>query len=612
MKTLNLGIFAHIDAGKTTLTEQILHIAGIIPSPGTIEEGTTESDTLRIEIEKGISVLSTLIQFDASQIRPGFRINLLDTPGHLDFRRQVESVLDSIDLAIVLVDGTRGVESQTILLHDELRNKKIPEIFFINKLDKGADQLAEVLVSLEELLGRTPTIVFHESDYSYIWKDPGRFSERNHLELLEWSEDFSAEYLNHPANLHSLSRQGLTRGIVEGRLYPILGGSAYFGQGVRELLELVSMLEFPIPTLLPGEDMIVSKRILHPELGRLTIGRALCDIKKGNTYLTRNQPLVLRNFYHLRGDRWTELDSVSAGDMFASPDLNSIPPHQDPFESNFVSVWEPFAGEDRAALWENLSELAWEDTSYQLRENPELGNFELYGRGELHLEIARHRLEETFKKKFSIGNFSVARYELPQKMVKKLALEHVAFGEKLSSGKLVANLRDTADFSKRIAFEVSLPEKIQNAITTGFHEALSRGNYHLEVLGMELSVVSYEEPAENSEAVPALLKVAVVGGLRNSISDCTVLIGPLSDLEVAVEDGYVGNVLSLLQKREAQILDIKKMFSGKSLIIARAGTENLLGFSGALRNMTKGTGISYQRNAFNPENYIVINESKPR
>jgi elongation factor G len=129
---------------------------------------------------------------------------------------------------------------------------------------------------------------------------------------------------------------------------------------------------------------------------------------------------------------------------------------------------------------------------------------------------------------------------------------------------------------------------------------------------LDLVVESYEEPTIYSDKTPSLLKVAVVSGLRNSLLDQTVMIGPVSDLEITVDDSYVGNVLSLLQKREGQITDIRKSFSGKSLIIARAGTENLLGFSGALRNMTKGTGISYQRNSFNPENYLVLNESKPR
>lgn len=612
MKTINLGIFAHIDAGKTTLTERILHIAGVIPSPGTIQEGTTESDTLLVEIEKGISVLSSLIQFDASKISPGLKINLLDTPGHLDFRSQVESVLDCIDIAVVVIDGSRGVESQTLLLHQELSDKNIPEIFFINKLDRAEDQLSDTLVSLEELLGRTPIIPFHEKDYSYLWKNPELFTERQHLEILEWSDELSSEYILSPENLYSISIKALYDGIASSKLFPVLGGSAYFGKGVEELLELISGLNFQIPDSLPGESIILSKRMVHPELGRLTIARALKDFQEGAVMEVKGQKVPINRIVHLAGDRWSDSSQVSRGDLFATADLNQFMPINREADSNFIVILEAYSPEDSGELWDVLIELTWEDPSYIVKKNPETGNIQLYGRGELHLEVARHRLEENFKKNYSIGEYSVARYELLKRMEKKLALEHIAFDEKLSSGKLVANLRDTADFSKRIAFEVSLPEKIQNAITTGFHETMSRGNYHLELMGLELVVESYDEPAILSEKIPSLLKVAVVSGLRNSLLDQTVMIGPVSDLEITVDDSYVGNVLSLLQKREGQIGDIRKSFSGKSLIIARAGTENLLGFSGALRNMTKGTGISYQRNSFNPENYIVLNESKPR
>lgn len=606
MKTINLGIFAHIDAGKTTLTEQILHLAGILPSPGSIEEGTTESDTLKVEIERGISVLCSLLQFNCSTIAEDFRINLLDTPGHLDFRGQVESVLNCIDIAIVLVDGNRGVESQTILLHNELQAKKIPEIFFINKLDRAQDYLADCLVSLEELFGETPHILFNEKDMTFIWKNPENFTERQHLELMEWSEDLSESYLDSPDNLHELSMKGLRKGIIENKIFPVLGGSAYMGFGVRELLELVYLIDPVKPISLPGMDLLISKRIVHGDLGRLTMARTLLPLKVPGRCNFRSEAIEISTAYRLLGENFIEVESLESGDIFVTPDLNSFSPEYPSPENSFVMVIEPYSSEDRQELESVLENLSWEDPVYEVLKNPETGNYQIWGRGELHLDVFCQRLEETFKKKYTIGNFSVASYELLKSMDLKLALEHTAFDNKISSGKLVANLRDTADFSKQIAFEVSLPEKIHNAIKTGFYEALASGNFHLDVMGAKLTVESYQAPIESTDATPSLLKVAVLSGIRNALLGCTSRIGPVSDLEVMVADKDVGNVLSLLQKKEAKVLDIHKKFSGKSLIIARASTQNLLGFSGALRNMTKGTGISYQRNSFNPENYILL------
>ncbi|WCL51077.1 GTP-binding protein [Leptospira sp. GIMC2001] len=612
MKTINLGIFAHIDAGKTTLTEQILHIAGILPSVGTIEEGTTESDTLIVEIERGISVLSSLMQFECKNFDQPFRINLLDTPGHLDFRTQVESVLDSIDLAVVLIDGSRGVESQTIMLHEALSEKNIPEIFFINKLDRAEDFLPESLVSLEELLKKTPPIVFIEGSYNYIWIQPDKFSERTHLELIEWNEELVGEYLSNPNKLYEISRLGLLTGLEKSKLTPVFGGSAYFGQGVRELLDFIGLLNFPIPVPVTGAEIILSKRINHSELGHLTLARTLRDFSCGDMLGCQGQNIPITQAYHLLGDKAISINKIQAGDIFASPDLNNLKSIAPVYDSPFVAIIEAEQSQDRIEIWNALSELSWEDPSYILKEDSSTGSYQLYGRGELHLEIAISRFRELCLKNFAVGELQVARYERCKTMVKKLALEHTAFESKNSSGKLVAILEDTAGFSKHIAFEVSLSEKIHNAISTGFFEALSQGNYHLEVLGAQLTIVSYEPPEAGTEFTPSLLKVALLSGVRQALQDQTELIGPVSDLEVFVDDTYVGNVLSLLQKRSAHIIDIRKRFSDKSQILARVGTENLLGFSGALRNMTKGTGISFQRNTFSPENYNVLNERKAR
>ncbi|PJE01965.1 MAG: hypothetical protein CK427_09175 [Leptospira sp.] len=611
MKIINLGIFAHIDAGKTTLTEQILHIAGAIRTVGSIEDGTTESDSLDIEAERGISILSSLLQFELQTNDSKIKINLLDTPGHLDFRNQVESVLDSIDLAIVVLDGSRGVESQTVLIHKELQDKKVPEIFFINKLDRNPENLSEAIISIEDILGKSPCVLFHEDKNYVIWQNPEKFSEREHLDLFEWNDELSTEYLEQPSRIYDISKRGLFQGIVNQKLTPVLGGSAYFGKGVPDIIHLISQLDFPIPIALDGNELIVSKRMIHAELGKLTFARALKPFRKNNIAHIKNKRIPLNRIYHLFGDKAKEVLSVELGDMFASPDLNVLEPARPTVDSPFAVVVEPDLGEDRNELWEAMSSIVWEDPSYRMEVDSESGSFFLWGQGELHLEIFRDRLLKKFHKKFTYGELKVARYELSKIMEKQIVFEHTAFG-KYSSGKISATLRDTAGFSKLIAFEVSLSEKIQNVVTTGFHEAMSRGNYHLEVLGLECLVHSFEPPEVDSDQSLILIKIAVVSGIRNALSEKTDIIGPISDLEILVDDIHLGSTLSLLQKRNAQVIEVLKKNSSNSMVLARAGTENLLGFSGALRNMTKGTGISYQRNSFNPEKYNVLNERQAR
>ncbi len=613
MKIINLGIFAHIDAGKTTLTEQILHISGVIPSLGSIEEGTTESDTLSVEIERGISILSSLLQFEYKSNTGIIKFNLIDTPGHLDFRNQADSILDTIDIAIVLIDGSRGVESQTTLLHKSLQDKKIPEIFFINKLDRSSDNLSETIISIQDLLKKTPSILFHTNDYHSIWDYPENFSESDHLELIEWNEELSSQYLDDTSLLFELSLSGLKLGIVESQLHPVLGGSAFLGNGVRELLELISLLEFPVPRPNADSDVILSKRINHQELGPITLAKALKDISTNQEFRLQNQIAKVQTIYNLLGDRVTKLDKIHRGDIFVSSDLNNFNHLNNDFQYPYIVVVEPeFAG-DRPELLDFMEAIVWEDSSYKISEDEDTGSILLSGQGELHLDVFQDRLRKFFNKNFTFGELKVARYELSKIMEKQIVFEHIAYGDKISSGKISATLRDTAHFSKQIAFEVSLPEKIQNVVTTAFFEALSRGNNHLEVLGMDCKIHSYEPPSfSNGDQTLVLVKIAVVSGIRSLIAGCTDLVGPVSELEILVADIYLGSVLSLLQKREAQIQEVSKKNSSNSIVFARAGTENLLGFPSALRNMTKGTGVSFQRNIFNSENYNVLNEKKAR
>lgn len=617
MGFINIGIFAHIDAGKTTLTEQILYQCGKIYNPGSIEEGTTESDSLLVEIERGISVLSSILQFSCNSCSSGLEIHLIDTPGHLDFRSQVISIMNAIDIAVVLVDAIRGIESQTQLIYDELSKVKIPKIFFINKLDRGKDYLIDCLVSLEELLGYLPHQLFHEDSFHSIWNYPNEFTEKEHLRLFEWNEDYSEKFLQSPDKLYELSQLGLVHGIWEQKIIPVLGGSAKFGDGVENLIQLLSLLEKSkifhayFKEIKNINNFYPIKRILHPELGRLTISRACRELEISKNYIYNNHYYSFQNFYRLYGYEVESVSKIREGELFASSEANSISWEHPQLEQNFSIRIEPEQPSDFPDLIEVLRDLVWEDPSYRLEYDEEVGSWFVFGNGELHLEVLLSRLQEKFKKNYYVGNISVARYELLKKMEKKLVLEHSAFDTKLSSGRLAVVLRDTANFSKQLAFGVSLSEKLQNAIYTGFQEALSRGNYHLEVLGVELLIQGYEPPSQDHSALLSLMKVAVVGGIRNAIQGLTDIIGPVTYIEVELLDEDIGNVLSLLQKRGAKVLNVHKRQNNWSAIHAKAATENILGISGAIRNMTRGTSISYLRNAFSFQDYVVLEPKGP-
>src|ERR671917_1218392 len=153
MRTLNLGILAHVDAGKTTLTERLLHAAGVIDEIGSVDDGNTRTDSLALERQHGITIKSAVVSFVVDDVR----VNLIDTPGHPDFIAEVERVLGVLDGAVLVISAVEGVQAQTRVLMRTLQRLRIPTVLFINKIDRrGADRERTLQAIADKL---TPSIL---------------------------------------------------------------------------------------------------------------------------------------------------------------------------------------------------------------------------------------------------------------------------------------------------------------------------------------------------------------------------------------------------------------------------------------------------------------------
>src|SRR4029450_3365174 len=153
MRTLNLGILAHVDAGKTTLTERLLFTAGAIDHVGSVDAGTTQTDSLELERERGITIKSAVASFAVGDLA----INIVDTPGHPDFIAEVERVLGVLDGAVLVISAVEGVQPQTPLLMRALQRLRVPTLLFVNKIDRRGASYDGVLRAIAERL--TPAIV---------------------------------------------------------------------------------------------------------------------------------------------------------------------------------------------------------------------------------------------------------------------------------------------------------------------------------------------------------------------------------------------------------------------------------------------------------------------
>src|SRR6187551_2046422 len=153
MRTLNLGILAHVDAGKTTLTERLLYAAGVIDEIGSVDEGSTQTDSLALERQRGITIKTAVVSFVIDDIT----VNLIDTPGHPDFIAEVERVLSVLDGAVLVISAVEGVQAQTRVLMRTLQRLHIPTLIFVNKIDRPGAQDGRVLQAIAERL--TPAII---------------------------------------------------------------------------------------------------------------------------------------------------------------------------------------------------------------------------------------------------------------------------------------------------------------------------------------------------------------------------------------------------------------------------------------------------------------------
>src|SRR5215207_9295680 len=247
MRTLNLGILAHVDAGKTTLTERLLYTSGAISKLGSVDQGTTQTDTLDLERERGITIKSAVASFAIDDLT----INILDTPGHPDFIAEVERVLRVLDGAILVISAVEGVQPQTPLLFRALERLHVATILFLNKLDRRGADPVRVLQAIAARL--TPAVIpmgeatdLGSPQVQFRAGGPDDAAHRALLAeaLAEHDEGLLEAFVENGAISYARLRRALAGQTRAGEVHPAFFGAAATGTGVAEILEAV-------PELLP-------------------------------------------------------------------------------------------------------------------------------------------------------------------------------------------------------------------------------------------------------------------------------------------------------------------------------------------------------------------------
>ncbi len=304
INTVNIGIVAHVDAGKTSLTERILFETNIIDEIGRVDKGNTQTDSLELEKRRGITIKASVVSFFVGQLK----VNLIDTPGHADFIAEVERSFSVLDGAVLVISAVEGIQAQTKFLMAILKKLGIPTIIFVNKIDrKGAQfdtlveqiraKLAECVVPLyrPEHIGTKQACIVENS-----FSDDNAFLQ-SCVELIAANDDhFLAAYVNEENMAEEQVRSALTRLVREAKIYPIFFGSAITGVGVAELLAGVATF-FPVNT--QAEDAPLSAIVFKLEKEAAGEKIAYIRIFSGSIWAPMRACWHQRHCVHVFGNR---------------------------------------------------------------------------------------------------------------------------------------------------------------------------------------------------------------------------------------------------------------------------------------------------------------------
>jgi elongation factor G len=479
----NIGIAAHIDAGKTTTTERILFYSGIIHKIGEVHEGTAVTDWMDQERERGITITAAAI----SSSWKDHQINIIDTPGHVDFTIEVERSMRVLDGVITVLCSVGGVQPQTETVWRQADRYKVPRIVFVNKMDRTGANFYKVYEQARDRL-RTNAIPIQlpigaETEFlglvdlvrmrAYIYtNDKGTDIQEQDIpadmqeivaeyrsKLIEAVSETSDDLMNKYFEGEELTEEeihtALRKGTVSGKIVPMLCGSAFKNKGVQLLLDAVvdylpSPSEVPaIQGTLPNGDSVerhaddneplsaLAFKIMADPYGRLTFVRVYSGILKKGSYVlnaTKGKKERISRLVVLKADERQDVDELRAGDLGAALGLketltgDTITDENSPviLESLFIPepvisvAVEPKTKNDMDKLSKALQSLSEEDPTFRVSVDQETNQTVIAGMGELHLEILVDRMLREFKVEANVGAPQVAYRETIRKAVTKI------------------------------------------------------------------------------------------------------------------------------------------------------------------------------------------------
>ena len=645
--TRNIGIMAHIDAGKTTTSERILFYTGKTHKIGEVHDGAATMDWMAQEQERGITITSAATTCYWHYDNKQFKINLIDTPGHVDFTAEVERSLRVLDGAVATYCAVGGVQPQSETVWRQADKYNVPRLGYVNKMDRSGADYFDVLRQMKDVLGANPVslvvpigseetfkglvdlikmkaIYWHdetmgaEYEIDDIPEDLKDEAEEWRGKLLEsaaeYDEALMEKYFEDP---NSITEEEIIAAIRKGTLSmqctPMLCGSSFKNKGVQTLLDYVcAFLPSPLDTPnivgtnpVTGEEedrkpseteptsALAFKIATDPYVGRLVFFRVYSGKKERVSRL-----------FQMNSNKQVPMEVIDAGDIGAGVGFKDIRTgdtlcdEAHPIVLESITFPDPVIGiavepksqADVDKLGIGLAKLAEEDPTFTVHTDEQSGQTVISGMGELHLDIILDRLKREFKVECNQGKPQVNYKEAITKTVNLREVYKKQSGGRGKFADIIVNVgpidEDYKEGGLQFINEVkggNIPKEFIPSVQKGFESAMKSG-----VLGGypmdSLKVTLLDGSFHPVDSDQLSFEIAAINAYKNAcVKAGPVLMEPIMKLEVVTPEENMGDVIGDLNKRRGQVEGMDETRSGARIIKAMVPLAEMFGYVTALR-----------------------------
>ena len=645
-----LALLGHSGSGKTSLAEAMLHLAGASDRFGNVPDGTTVCDYDPEEIKRGFSLASKVAPF----MWKNTKINVLDTPGFLDFVGEVKQSLRVADAALILVDGKAGIEVGTELAWDNAQEAGLPTAFFINKFDDNEARFGKVLDSLNEKFGKSicPLTIPMVQDgkvvgaidlikqEAHIFDGKGQHSiqpvpaesveamEKYRDMLMEavatTDEDLMMKYFEGEEITPMEALNAVHEGVIHGEIVPVLCGAATKLWGVWTLLDVIDE-SFPrhtakkVELLESGDEkeiepegetaLFVFKTVSDPFVGKMSFfkvmnGTLRRDMLLKNTTTDTNEKMA--HIYIVKGKTQTEVDVLCCGDIGMTAKLANTntgdtlawnsdihyarTTYPEPFMAQSIS---PLSKGDEDKISLGVTKLCEEDKTIRFENNPETHQLVLYGMGDMHISVIEAKLKSRFGVSVKLDLPKIAYREMITKRVQVQGKHKKQSGGHGQYGDVKIEFFPGEEEGLTFTESTvggSVPKNFHPAVQKGLEDSMKKGVYGYPVI--KLAANLFDGSYHDVDSNEMSFKMAANLAYKECMKLANpVLLEPVGDLAVTVPESYVGDVMSNLNKRRGSVMGMDPAAKrGYTTINATIPKAEILDYTITLRAMTQGRG----------------------